>query len=259
MDEPIIYSYRKRKSGRKKVLKPCACGNCRRCRTSATLKLLYASGQRNRGWHGADWSPDELQVLRDWIGLISYEELAERLLRTGAGRERTPKAMKQKAYDLGLSVRKRHYTLSSLEPLFGINDRTVRQWIANGYLREQPWNGQRGSPRQIARAELERFIRTYPWLLDPSRITERRLQALAQIQDQYLTVKEVARALHISDSYVFDLIRDGILPAQRYTARQWVVRAKDIPDARERLEQRRSSAIMRRAATWKERYGKKAG
>lgn len=266
MDESHII-IKKQKPGRKAQLRPCACGTCRRCKISRTLKEMYTDGHLHYRQAFRDWTTREDQVLKDWMGRITYAELAQRLLDAGGGAWRTKYAIWHRCAKLGISISSRHFNFHQLREIFGVTHQVLQWWVESGWLHEivpeTKGAGQPGSRRLASRTELERFIRTYPWLVESSKITDRRLQRLAEVQDRYVLIRDVAKILSIRAAQVRRLIRAGLVQVKPFYKRCYRIRVKDIPSIKIAHDEFQASIQSRRVAGYQawltRRSGEKAG
>ena len=104
----------------------------RLCRKTNWPRNVFLDEARARGWQDAGrtrpWSQDEELYLRERLGTDSARLLAKRL-------HRSVRSIQAKANAMQLSLRLRDgYTAVDLVHVFGASRRTVRQWIASGWL-----------------------------------------------------------------------------------------------------------------------------
>lgn len=233
---------------------PCRCHQMREGRRCprCTMKEVWSSGRyrRTRPSIRPDvWTAPEDAFLATLVGK-SESEMADGF-EARFHHRRTGHAIRKRMLDLGLDTRQGGWTVQGLSRLFGVNaDRVLRAWIRTGLL-----NGMRGAPSRqakldgtreqwwrIADAEVERFIRTYPWEYDWRTMRQgQRLTSVAREvarQHAYLSLKEAAKALGLHPSKVARLVRLGQLPARRLTpahgtvGRDIRIAASDLVDFR---------------------------
>ncbi len=94
------------------------------------------------------WTAEELQTLEDLAGRTTLKALSLKLNRTHA-------SVQGKVKELGLSVRFREgYSLDDLRQLLGVSVRSIRAWLAAGWLRTV-----RG---RVPEACVVKFLRLHP-------------------------------------------------------------------------------------------------
>lgn len=237
LSEPVRLDRRRRVPRSPPGQAPCRCAvmrqgaRCPRC----AMTEAWASGryQRTRKSIRPDvWTPDEDAYLARLVGL-SESGLAEtyaarfRVRRTGGG-------IRARMLKIGLTTEQRGWTVQALARLFGTSpDRVLRSWLRPGLMlgahgqpaRQAKRDGTRQPWWRVADAEVERFIRAYPWEYDhramgPEDDAGRRLVLVASEvarHEAYLSVAEAARALGLPQGRVAALVRSGALSSRRVT------------------------------------------
>jgi hypothetical protein len=212
---------------------PCRCQRmregvrCPRCR----MAEAYRSGRHRRSRPSIRpdvWEPSHDAFLATLVGRSESEMAAAFQARFRF--RRTGQAIRKRMLDLGLDTRQDGWTIQALSRLFGTTaDRVLRAWVRAGLLagrkgepsRQSKLDGTREQWWRISDAEVERFIRAYPWEYDWRTMQAgHRLATIAREvgrRDGYLSAKEAGRALGISAQEVARLVRRGELPAKRVT------------------------------------------
>lgn len=176
------------------------------------------------------WTAAEDRVLREHVGRVTLSELTA-LVSAVHGRSRTPSAVEGRLYTLGLSKRVKAYSANQLAPILGVSGEVITLWIEAGLIaarRTEPDGLKPDSKRWgwwlIEHAEVEQFLRAYPWEYDwRSMRRGHQLTGVAQVvqrREPYLTLSEFARRQRVSHRTVFRWLTDGRLPgARRITPR----------------------------------------
>ncbi len=222
---------------------PCRCARLaegKRC-PSCTMRNAWASGRyrRTRPSIRPDaWEPSEDAFLASLVGKCESEMAA-----AFEGRfhyRRTGHAIRARMLKLGLGTRQTGWTVQALARLFGVTaDRVLRAWIRPGLMagakgepsRQAKLDGTREAWWRIPDAEVERFIRAYPWEYDWRTMQQgERLSMVARDvarHHSYLTTKEAGRVLGLAPDRIAALVRDGCLPAKRVTP-AWGTAGREI-------------------------------
>lgn len=222
---------------------PCRCHQMREGRRcpGCTMRDAWASGRyrRSRPSIRPDvWTGHEDAFLPRLVGQ-SESEMA-RAFEARFRYRRSGQAIRNRMLALGLSTQQGGWTVQALSRLFDVSpDRVLRAWIRTGLLagskgepsRQAKLDGTREAWWRIPDAEVERFVRAYPWEYDwrAMRAGDRLSMVARDVgrRDGYLTTKEAARALGIADSKVAALVRSGVLTAKRVTP-AWGTTGREI-------------------------------
>lgn len=211
--------------------------------------------RRDRHWH-REWTAEEMDYLAESWGLLPDATVARRLGRTVA-------ACKVRATRfLHLSRSQQFLTAQAVARLFGVDVHVViRRWIRDGLLRARRSAvncGGNGRMWRIDDADLERFVRRYPWHYDRTRIEWgtywRNLANRVWARDPYLGVVEAAAQLGIHPNTLARWCREGRIVAvktacygggnhQRWMLAQSVVSAFVVP---------RTGSTGKRFGPWRE-------
>jgi hypothetical protein len=119
--------------------------------------------------HNKKWTSDDEEYLINQYGLVSDRAIAKRL-----GRSLT--AIKARAELLNLARTQNFLTAADVAGIFGVDFKVITaNWISKGFLiaRKSDVVG-RGKNRswQIFAQDLEKFIKTYPALYDPTKVKD---------------------------------------------------------------------------------------
>lgn len=247
----------------------CTGEGCRRCRAGVSLREAYASGRRGKArgpYHS--WTPEEEALLRAYGGVEPLPAIVERI-NAIAVRPRTEAGVSIRAKELGVSVQWQR-SMSETARLLGASWFAVRLWIGRGWLQAQPWRRMgRHVLMNISDADLDTFIRAYPWLVDPARMAPGRWRSLAEVErrrEPCLTLTEAAKALGYRTAQgLQDWRRRGLVPTVEYigpASREGrvvpLVRARAIPAIRDAIEAARAESQPLRAAhaatLWRHRW-----
>jgi hypothetical protein len=119
--------------------------------------------------HNKKWTGDDEEYLINQYGLVSDEAIAKRL-------KRSVIAIKARAGVLNLARTQNFLTAADVAGIFGVDFKVITaNWIANGYLkaRKSAVVGRgKNQAWQILTADLEKFIKTYPALYDPTKVKD---------------------------------------------------------------------------------------
>jgi hypothetical protein len=222
---------------------PCRCAKLaegRRCPRCTALEA-HRSGRyvRRRPSIRPDvWTSDQDAFLATLAGKAE-SEMAD-AFEARFHHRRTGRAIRARMLKLGLGTRQEGWTVQALSRLFGVTaDRVLRAWIRPGLMagskgepsRQAKLDGTREAWWRVPDAEVERFIRSYPWEYD-WRVMQagERLTAVAQEvarRHAYLSPKEAGRVLKLPPTAVTALVREGSLPAKRVTP-AWGTTGREI-------------------------------
>lgn len=209
------------------------------------------------------WTAAEDQLLRATHGILPLAALAARLP------TRSPGAIGVRARKLGLRAYRPDrasgtpaaFPASRVARMLGVNDYTVRRWIASGILpcHRTPFRAGRRPISRIDIEDLTGFLDRYRHLYDPERIVDpswrRWVRALPPARERWHTPKEVARLLGRSHHTVRSLIRAGDLAAQQICGHYWIgeralrAHAPVVPDGKptpEAVKERRARTLAAR-------------
>jgi hypothetical protein len=173
--------------------------------------------------HRKHWTDAERARLEDLL------DAGVRLTTIAAQMGRTVDAIEAERLRAGFDAPTRvHLTVHALAQALGVDDLTVRRWVAAGYLR--PRRAGRGRVRVVDREDVldlladERFWQE----VDPRCIVDPTLRAWAMDvrgDVRFFTPCEAARRLALTPSAVYWRIRRGFLRAVRRVDGAWMVRS----------------------------------
>lgn len=195
----------------------CACGTCRDCRRSATLRRRFAAGELTPKIRGDAWTPEQEDRLASL--LERYVPMA----RIAALLGRRESAVQARAHLLHLRVlRADGYPLGTVAAMLGVGDHTVARWVRCGWLaaRQLPIRFGQGFARVVQHEALLAFLtdECYWHLWEPERITDSALREWALELRQgvrFVGTREAARLLFVSEGRINQLIHQGKLPAAK--------------------------------------------
>lgn len=178
--------------------------------------------------HRWKWTPAEDRVIRASVGSCTLSQITERV-NAVHNRTRRPTGVEGRIYALGLSKKRAAFSAFQLTTIMGISCEQVTMWLTSGKLkgeRGEPdgWTpgSKRGGRWVIQMADVEAFLRAYPWEYEASSIQRGHpLRALAEIIQQrqrYVTLDQFARQARVSSTTVLLWIKRGVvIGAQRVT------------------------------------------
>lgn len=159
------------------------------------------------------WPREQDAVLREMAGYFSPHDIAERV--STHGLERSWKAVKDRAEALGISLQRCGLTATEIFRTLAISSSSLRGWLDSGELAsEATGTGPRRS-RIVQPAELERFIRSRPWLFDWRRMRPGRWRDFVRathLAQPMLSQVEASRHLGVCDSTISLWARRGLIP-----------------------------------------------
>lgn len=227
------------------------CGECRACHTRRNWRAgcFAAIGSKR----GDRWTPEEEGELRAMAGRFTAAEIAHRL---GC---RTSAAVHVRAHALGVYIQTEDWTQHRICQLFGAWEGTAaRAWFASGLIvgyRLPPGAGCRQGEWRVREADLEAFILDCPWAYDATRMvpqTHRLAQLARRVQrrDPWVGIDEVRAYVGGSRGAMVRWCHNGVIPFKRRhvsgkrggRSGHIVVRAADLPAARETILQRQREA-----------------
>ncbi len=199
-----------------------------------SLKVRKPPPQPSRSW-----SPEQEAALAEMAGRYSPEAISERV--SDLGRPRSPKAVKDRAQALGISLERVGLTASEIQRILATNSRTIKTWLDDGELASEALNTGPRRPRIVQPAELERFIRSRPWLFDWRRMQPGRWRDFVratQLAVPTLNLVAAGRYLGVCDSTVSLWARLGLIPgAERIEGRRtWRVPYRSLEHLASMLE-----------------------
>jgi hypothetical protein len=109
------------------------------------------------------WTAAEETYLTRWWGKRPPSQI-------GAALGRTVIAVHTRADHLGLAVDAAGYSLALIAEGLDVHERTVRQWVARGWLRARRYSDAAGGPGQrwcVTEDALVAFLRAYPTVWRP--------------------------------------------------------------------------------------------
>ena len=168
------------------------------------------------------WTATEDRVVRDGAASLPLSGLAAKV-NAIHGHRHTLRSVEARIYELGLSKKSAAiYSAHSLAPILGVDDVKIARWIERGYLvatrcepsRQATFIRRTGWWR-IQHADVETFLRAYPWEVDWRQMSPSHpFTALArsvQRSDPYLTLGEVSRRTGLSHQTLCARIAQGYL------------------------------------------------
>ena len=238
----------------------CACGACRSCWSRAARTEARAQG-RPWGVRWDFWTREEEDRLRQLAGTVELHRVAE-ILTAEFGTPRTRNAVDVRCARLGISHWVKGMSMTELERLFGYDHRAIaRNFVDTGLLPARRWSGR--GPNEgwwFEPADVERFIRSYPWLYDWTKMQRgHRLTRIAEMAhriDPWVTMDVVARHLCLHPAPAKKWLHWGLIPHKRRPVGgggQVVVRARDLPAIKAAIDTER----VRRAEAGKQRAREK--
>lgn len=164
------------------------CGQCPGCKMRAAWALgRFAHRKKPLFCRSDQWSCDEEAWLVEHVGTMPLEELVERHAAEW-GCRRTLAAFTVRIKVLGLSRYVQGWPMLAVEALFGVDHRAIaRWWIRPGLLQATRWRGR--GPNDgwwFEPAQIERFIRQYPWAYEAARMRPERLSSALQTEGRRL-------------------------------------------------------------------------
>jgi hypothetical protein len=211
----------------------CRCQSCIRRRVKRGAS--GPAGGRVNGWSRVE---DDIVRLFAGRGIDVVRAELERRCRS----DRTRDAVRKRAGKLGVSLYLDSLSLTEAARMLGVTDESMRRLVGVGLLPARTEGDARRNGRYgIERADLERLVRSKPWLYDRTRIRDRRLRELADAahrSDPYLTIPDIRRLLGVTRDTARSLCASGALPGavRQWTGRlDWRVPAASVQDlARQR-------------------------
>lgn len=204
------------------------------------------------------WSEADDEYLHEWWGKLRGETVARHLNRSvNACVIRAKRAM-------GLNGHQNIWPARVVARLFGVNDKTIVQWVKRGWLKARRAGCGAGRTRcwDVDEDSIERFIVLMGWAYDWRRMESgeylTRLARRVARADPWLTVDEAAREADVVPATIRQWVERGHLPARhRPKCGQYghayvlVVRKSDVAPGRERA---RETAHANRSRSVRERH-----
>ena len=193
---------------------------CKRC----IMRKQHRDGVFDNVVHPEHWTAEEETQLRALAGHVSTKVMRRTVLW-----HRTISAIQGRAQELGLSLMLEDWSLLAVERLFGISADVIRRdWLAAGLLPGRFVEGR----WCIREADLETFIRDYPWMYLVSRMQppQHPLSQLAQRvhrRDPWLSVKAMSTRYGIGNTAIRVWCRTGVLPSSSRSRRDHGARMRD--------------------------------
>lgn len=167
------------------------------------------------------WDDKQDAVLRECAGFMASAEIG-REVRRRCDVVRSAKAVHNRAARLGLALNEpRTLALGELRNILPVDRERIRWWVATGMLAAE-----RACARlwRFGEAEVERFMRTYPWEYDWRGVRGERWQRIARevsVRNAWLTAEQAAVALRRDASTVRRLAERGEFPGAQLVAKRW--------------------------------------
>ncbi len=252
---------------------PCAeCGRAMRrvpartrCQSCVTRENWRRGCFANIGTRRGDrWMSEEDQLIGHMAGRFTTAQITAEFARIGWNR--TVMAIQQRASKIGVYLIIDAWSQRRVRMLFGAHQATTRHaWFDAGILpaiRLPVGTGCRQGEWRVAEADIERFIRECPWEYDAARMQPAshplvRLAHDIQRRDPWVESSEAISYLGISLATFSRWVAAGVIPAKRrritasggaFGLGRLVVRAADLPAAREAILERRRAARAQLAA-----------
>ncbi len=233
----------------------CGQWSCPSCRTKVLWQQdVYHKDRESKWW---EWSELEIGRLRELAGTRRPEDIAG-MLNAEFGMARTVQAVQQRAVRIGISLYQEGISITELRRIFATSVNLIkRRWMDTGYLVARRTTPQpvRGGKWLSDPAEVERFLRDYPWTYDAQHMLPghpfTQLAQVIQGRDRWVTLEEAAEFLGASPSRLTVWAQRGLVPHQR----RWhngcrdgmlVVRAADLEGAREAIARAKAEGQARR-------------
>lgn len=190
------------------------------------IAVRKMAAKRGIDWRGGGdarrrdaWTDREDALLRSLAGRVSDGEMTDTLnahFRT----QRSVGAVKRRASTIGVSlVRDDGFGMETFRKIFAMDDARIRREVHHGRLRaEQQGSSRRGSLWLFRPADVEAWVRGYPYLLNWRRVRAGRWRDLARAASlgaPHLTVTEAAAHLGVDRKLVQGLIRRGEIDGVR--------------------------------------------
>lgn len=258
--------------------RPCAeCGRimrnavnrvrCQSCITSQNHREgCFDGSQIKRADH---WTVEDNALIQAMAGNpIGAQGIVDELARLG--RSRSIHAVRVQAARLEVYIQPVDWSQHRICQLFGSWEHTIaRVWFESGLMpayRLPLGVGCRQGEWRVKEADLETFIRTKPWAFDATRMRPEthRLARLAmdiQRRDPWLTAIEARRYLGLSYGALWRWCQKGVVPYRRRSVNMQggangqgciVIRAADLPWARDEIERLRRIARQELTANLQE-------
>lgn len=173
----------------------------------------------DRAYHPR-WTREEDDWLRD-----NYHRLTMRMLQLRLRRSEVAIVMRKRR--LGILRTDGFYTARSLGALLGCDPKRIADLVRHGYLkgRRAPYLQGKHMPWAFSEQGVGRFIRQYPWLVNPARMEEHYFRSLVHQewqQDPWYNCRAAARLVGIGENALQVRLRSGEVPAfQRSPGRRW--------------------------------------
>lgn len=189
--------------------------------------------------HPGLWSPTEDELIRTLAGIERVDEIARRC-EEDSGKRRTKQSVQRRACNLGISTARVLWAAGDLGKVFGVDRSTVLHWMDAGQLGSKPWGGSLHVSNQ---AQVEAFIREYPWLYDLDRMVGqfKRLAEVVHKRDPWWTTVRVFRETGLTPHVLQTLRNDGALTSFRRSGPNGgtvVYRASEVTNVGALLEAR---------------------
>jgi hypothetical protein len=165
-------------------------------------------------WHNK-WTIQEDNLIRALAGIETRVEIAHRC-EAESGLRRSDHAIENRARKLGVYTgRELWWTESDLMKVFGVGRPSVQAWVAAGQIESTPWGS---SLRVFSVAQIESFMRAYPWLYDLDCMARGRFHQLAEViqrRDPWWDTRRVIEETGIPRHMLKRLRADGLLDSRR--------------------------------------------
>lgn len=166
------------------------------------------------------WTREEDEFLEDHYSIRTIKTLCQRL-----GRSEIAIIMHKRR--LGLHRTDGFYTAASLGDIFGIDQKGVAWFAEQKWLKgsRAPYKQGNNRPRFFSEQNVRKFIRRYPWLLRPEKMTEHFFRSLLLKEwrrDPWYSVKQAAKLLGCADDTLLRYVHSGAVEAfKRQRDRKW--------------------------------------
>jgi hypothetical protein len=156
------------------------------------------------------WTEKHIRKLQELAGTMPAKDIAERITEE-FGIPRTAHAVEVMAHKHHISIMYcGDWTVQQTKAVLGLADDIVTRLLKFGIIRGYKVQETRSGHWYIAPENIERFIRTHPYLLDHTRIKNKRLRSIAEgefVRNPWLTIENAARIMGVHRTIIDRLIK----------------------------------------------------